>query len=839
MKKVVSATLAGALAVGMVPAMALADDAQLETLSTVEAVKAFNNGEVIKYATSMSTPSVNVPATGVEFTASANAQVAIPVWVELENGTKVQVNNDATKYQITYVKAGADGKPSAEEVLAPTEVGTYFAVVKAIAGDYKGGQVTLKFVIKGQELAASIGSVNPTTGVVTALGTPEVEYTAKPQVFGFELTATGADLVEGKDYTVKYYKSGEQYNVVAGSATAPTAVGKYYARLTGIGLYAGKTANIDFEITSFALDSSDTITVAPVYGQNAALPTAIDAINGNAELAKEFKLVYSSAVGASGVYTPTVALVDEKDTDVAISGTVTANVVKYDAAASFTYDDAAWPTSISVDLSEKKTKFDAELIEVFGADGKALDTAKYEAAVTYNVINADGTIGAAAAADDLGTTANKYLVTVTVSSKTPGDYTLGGVATMAVTVTEDVLDADTNVFVTHNGVVKSSIETVYSASGIGTVAVTVNDADGNALTENTDYVVTITGPDGKKVADFASIVNAGVYNVKVTGITNTINDGDFTITVKPVDISAIQATLEAVDGVNAIKWPANYVAGKDSVDAGLKYFVDANLDGKKADTEWTAVAGSSLVKPVITLDGKVVTKMDQVGTYEVSLVLADSKNVNYVVSAAPIKVIVAADLDFVDVPLSHWAHDVIAKASSNALKYMNGYAGTKFFGPDDNLTRAQMVCILFNMAGGSIDLDEIKNTYVNVEQIFSDVDDDAYYALPLYWASEAGVVNGDAGKDTFRPNATITRQEAVAMLANYASLRGSIEVADADAVLATMPDGAKVSGWAKECVAWAVDNKIIGNGGVINPQAKITRAEAAAIAVNYQPAKIA
>ena len=77
------------------------------------------------------------------------------------------------------------------------------------------------------------------------------------------------------------------------------------------------------------------------------------------------------------------------------------------------------------------------------------------------------------------------------------------------------------------------------------------------------------------------------------------------------------------------------------------------------------------------------------------------------------------------------------------------------------------------------------------------------------------------------------------MLANYAALRGSIEVVDADAVLATMPDGAKVSGWAKEVVAWAVANKIIGNGGYIAPQDLITRAEAAAIAVNYQPAKIA
>ena len=34
-------------------------------------------------------------------------------------------------------------------------------------------------------------------------------------------------------------------------------------------------------------------------------------------------------------------------------------------------------------------------------------------------------------------------------------------------------------------------------------------------------------------------------------------------------------------------------------------------------------------------------------------------------------------------------------------------------------------------------------------------------------------------------------------------------------------------------MAWAVENGIMGNGGVVNATAKITRAEAAAMVVNY------
>ena len=39
-------------------------------------------------------------------------------------------------------------------------------------------------------------------------------------------------------------------------------------------------------------------------------------------------------------------------------------------------------------------------------------------------------------------------------------------------------------------------------------------------------------------------------------------------------------------------------------------------------------------------------------------------------------------------------------------------------------------------------------------------------------------------------------------------------------------------------VAWAKANKIMGNGGFINGTGNITRAEVAAMAVNYQPEKL-
>ena len=86
---------------------------------------------------------------------------------------------------------------------------------------------------------------------------------------------------------------------------------------------------------------------------------------------------------------------------------------------------------------------------------------------------------------------------------------------------------------------------------------------------------------------------------------------------------------------------------------------------------------------------------------------------------------------------------------------------------------------------------------------------------------------------TFRPDQAVSRQEFAGMLANYAErFDSSFKAASADA-LDEMPDAGEVADWAKEAVAWAVENGIMGNGGSVMAQSTITRSEVAAMAVNY------
>ncbi|MCF6413259.1 S-layer homology domain-containing protein [Collinsella tanakaei] len=72
------------------------------------------------------------------------------------------------------------------------------------------------------------------------------------------------------------------------------------------------------------------------------------------------------------------------------------------------------------------------------------------------------------------------------------------------------------------------------------------------------------------------------------------------------------------------------------------------------------------------------------------------------------------------------------------------------------------------------------------------------------------------------------------MLANYAKAMGKFEAAD-ESALDSMSDANTVSDWAEANVAWAVENGVMGNGGFVAGQSNITRAEVAAMAVNYQP----
>ena len=849
MKKVVSATLAGALAVGMVPAMALADDAQLELMVTP--VEAFAKGTV-QFNAVGGTPTLDAAGVSV-FTYAANtAQYLQPTAVQLsDESTTVTITGD-DDYVVSYVLAGADGKPSTTEVVAPKEIGTYYAVVKAVDGAYAGATAYVKFIIAGELLDASVfacgynadGEIDPSVTIF--------EYDATAQEIAFADGTT--PLIEGKDYTVVYYNYGEDYTVAAGSATAPTAAsvaGKdYVAKLTGLGKYAGQTGIVKFGISKYTLEAAD-VEAVDVFGLGTALPTAPAKVAGSAELAKQFKIVYGADF--SGLISDAkVVAVDPKNANVANpTDEVAVTVTRYANEASFTYKDGAWPEAVTVVVADKSTHLASSYVEAFDAEGDALEFGNAPGKVRVVITDAEGNGSYTWA--QVNANPGKYILTAQVQADT--NYTLGGKKSIAITTTADAIDGATNSYFYYDAdgaagaaaavVVSGSVSMPYNE------ALSLQDRIAGKLFDNQKVKQEITAGDGTEVNVYdangkkvtTDVFDAGTYTVKIENGDYTLSNNVLTVTINPVDIMGFRigdtvgnnvtdvvpsnAWLSPINGNLALTWTGN------ALNPDYEISVSKDANGKLVWAD--GVNPAYPVELVVTKDGKAVKEIKEIGTYKIELVLADDVAAkNYKVSAAALTVDVARGLLFTDVPTTHWAYEVIGKAAAN--KYVSGYDGTKLFGPDDDMTRAQAVCILYNMAGMNGADDEGNDDNQSYKLPYTDTDGGAWYGAALYWATEAGVVNGYTdGSGKFGPYDKITREQWAAMLTNYIGKSKSTAVADVDAVLATMPDGAEVSNWAKKSVAYMVSNKYMGNGGEINPTDLVTRAEAAAMAVNVQP----
>ena len=182
------------------------------------------------------------------------------------------------------------------------------------------------------------------------------------------------------------------------------------------------------------------------------------------------------------------------------------------------------------------------------------------------------------------------------------------------------------------------------------------------------------------------------------------------------------------------------------------------------------------------------------------------------------------DVSFSDVAEGAWYYGAVTSAMR--MGYVNGHNG--LYRPLGALTRAEAVAIIFNMAGGTELYGDIGG---EPDTGFKDTDNTAWYARAVAWAHGKGIANGHDGN--FRPNDPVTRAEFAAFIANYALAQGETIATGGD--LSVFPDANDVPTWAREVVTWAAANKIMGNGGFLSPNANITRSEAAAMSVNYQP----
>ena len=179
---------------------------------------------------------------------------------------------------------------------------------------------------------------------------------------------------------------------------------------------------------------------------------------------------------------------------------------------------------------------------------------------------------------------------------------------------------------------------------------------------------------------------------------------------------------------------------------------------------------------------------------------------------------------FTDVT-KNWAYPGIQYCVTHGIM---GGMGDGTFAPTATTTRAQIVQILYNLEG---------TPAVSGTTPFTDLTAN-WYKPAILWAYQNNVVAGTS-PNTFAPDQPVTREQIAVILTQYMFHVLKMERTWTPADLSTFPDGANVSGWAKEAmqdaVALGLINGTKASDGVVylDPQGSAARQQVATILMNF------
>ena len=179
---------------------------------------------------------------------------------------------------------------------------------------------------------------------------------------------------------------------------------------------------------------------------------------------------------------------------------------------------------------------------------------------------------------------------------------------------------------------------------------------------------------------------------------------------------------------------------------------------------------------------------------------------------------------FTDVE-KNWAYPGIQYCVTHGIM---GGMGDGTFAPTGTTTRAQIVQILYNLEG---------TPAVSGMTPFADLTAN-WYKPAILWAYQNNVVAGTS-PTTFDPEGPVTREQIAVILTEYMYNVLKMNRTWTPADLSTFPDGAQVSGWAKEAMQDAVALGLINgtkapDGKVyLDPQGSAARQQVATILMNF------
>ena len=774
---------------------------------------------------------VQIPATGH---ATEMGVVSITAKDSVEAYTGGASFGGEVDYIVSYAQdSDQDGELSVkDEVIAqPSEVGKYFvvAIYKSHAGkgDWAVGQKVSQDFLDASGYIAQYFEITRASldGAVAVNGenasNETFAYTGLDQMANVNFALDGKLLEKDVDYTVQFPNIREVVNA-----------GEYTAVLTGKGVYDGSTETVKFTVGKLDLaaaafftpdqDDDDALTkVTELTTINGVEGSDIDAIWKDVDWAvvsykdsegkvygaedSGFQTLSSGNVPARGGYTVRVAAkADSKN--VTGENTYTVNVCdKVVPASDFLYDGKQLDTADGLngrtfDLS-KDQAYDASKITVSGQ--KASD---------YTV----------SLATEDAATPGRY--TVDVAMKVPADYSIGGSsqATFDVIASIDTKTVAAVVLINGNNV---PFKTTYNAgqyTGEAVVPSITLKAGDKVLAEGEDYAVEIEDANGNAVE---SMVDAGTYTVTIKSDYYTIQNGDWfkvTIAKRVLKNVAVSEPVEDSKDAQGILYTGSAISPE------VTGAYDTTGKVITLDPSWYQLTGL-LYKATGADNYNPADEVLEVGDYQVNITpTTECANYTWDANMKDDFRVIATSF-YTDVAADAWYADEVYRATVEG--YVNGVGDTKLFMPENDINRAELAQVLFNMAG------QARAEGIAYPTPFSDVDAFAWFAQPVAWAYSAGVVTGMGDTGTYAPFENATREQVAAMFYRYAKAQGMDVSGTAD--LSAYADGSAVSGWAAEAVEWAVSEGVFGKGtDVLRPAEPISRAEVAAMAVRLQPEKL-
>lgn len=176
------------------------------------------------------------------------------------------------------------------------------------------------------------------------------------------------------------------------------------------------------------------------------------------------------------------------------------------------------------------------------------------------------------------------------------------------------------------------------------------------------------------------------------------------------------------------------------------------------------------------------------------------------------------EIPYEDVKPEDWFYEDVKFVLDEEL--IDGTSG-KGFGPNEPITRADLVEALYRMEG---------KPEVEIKYTFIDVSDMADYRKAISWGQENGIIFGYSEKE-FRPEESIIREQIAAIIHRYAAYK-KYDLSDAEkANLLSYTDADEISDYAAPSVQYVMGTGIMQGqtDKTFCPKEDTTRAEISAI----------